>query len=175
MAEPFVGEIRIFGGNFAPAGWALCGGQLVQVNQNQALFSLIGTLYGGDGRTTFGLPDLRGRFPLHAGSGPGLAPRNIGARAGDETVTVTQAQLPPHDHEPFRASAGIGSTVDPVGNVPASPVSGDLYSGEDLDNPLAFATDAVIAAGGGQQHDNMHPFATLNFIIALTGTFPSPN
>ena len=173
MTQPYTGEIQIFGGQFAPAGWAFCDGQLLAVGQYDALFSLFGTIYGGDGRTTFGLPDLRGRFAMHYGTGNGLSPRREGAKGGEEMVTLVKGQLPVHNHEPFKASSGTGTTLDPVGNSPATTVSGDLYSAEDLDNPVAFATQAVTSVGGSQQHDNMNPFQCVNFIVALYGTYPS--
>ena len=171
MVQPFLGEIRIFGGNFAPAGWARCDGNLLLIMQNPALSALFGTTYGGDGITTFGLPELRGRLPVHAGSGPGLTPRTLGASGGNQTAFVTTAQLPSHDHA-FEASSGTGTSVNPVGNSPATPVSGDLYTGEDLDNPLAFAPEAVLATGNTQFHDNMHPYAVINYIVSLQGVFP---
>ena len=128
MSEPFVGEIRMFAGNFAPRGWAFCDGQLLAVSQNDALFSLLGTIYGGDGRTTFGLPDLRGRVPIHAGSGPGLSPRRLGAKAGAENVTLTVNQLPSHSHR-LSGSANLASESRPEGNVLGSGLTQDLYRG----------------------------------------------
>jgi len=113
MSEPFVGEIRMFAGNFAPRGWAFCDGQLLAVSQNDALFSLLGTIYGGDGRTTFGLPDMRGRTPLHAGQGPGLSNRRLGAKAGAENVTLTVNQLPSHRHD-WQATTALASSQSPV-------------------------------------------------------------
>ena len=118
MSEPFVGEIRMFAGNFAPRGWAYCDGQLLAVSQNDALFSLFGTIYGGDGRTTFGLPDLRGRFPIHAGQGPGLSNRRLGSKGGAETVTVTANQLPSHTH-PIKGTNDNATASDPAGQLPA--------------------------------------------------------
>ena len=169
MSEPFVGEMRMFAGNFAPRGWAFCDGQLLAVSQNDALFSLLGTIYGGDGRTTFGLPDLRGRVPIHAGSGPGLSPRRLGAKAGAENVTLTVNQLPSHSHR-FQATAGTATTRDPVGNSPGEAVA-DVYV-EDL-APAALASQAVSDVGGSRSHTNLMPFLCINFIIALFGIYPS--
>lgn len=172
MVQPFVGEIRIFAGTFAPRGWALCDGQLINVSENEALFSVLGSVYGGNGRTTFGLPDLRGRLPVHQGAGPGLGPRQIGASGGAETETLTSSELARHNHA-FHVSGNNGDSGAPVGNVPAlAPVN--AYS--DTAPTLAFASSAITeAAGGGGDHDNVMPFTVLNFIIALTGTFPTRN
>ena len=115
MSEPFFGEIRLFAGTFAPRGWAFADGQLLAIASNNALFSLYGTYYGGDGRTTFGLPDLRGRIPLHTGQGPGLSNRKLGAEGGRETVTINQNQLPTHNHTPLNATTATGNSLDPVG------------------------------------------------------------
>jgi microcystin-dependent protein len=171
MAEAFVGEIRMFAGNFAPAGWALCNGQLQSISQNAALFSLIGTTYGGDGQTTFGLPELRGRVPVHQGTGPGLSNRVIGQRAGEESVTLTQNQIPAHSHTAL-ADSNAGTQTSPAGNVwaasnynPFTPSS----SGAQLN------AGALGNAGGNQPHDNQVPFLTVNFIISLFGVFPSQN
>ena len=170
MSEPFVGEIRMFAGNFSPRGWAYCDGQLLAVSQNDALFSLLGTIYGGDGRTTFGLPDLRGRIPIHAGSGPGLTPRRLGSKSGQETVTLTVNQLPSHTHQPKAAdSTNVG--VDPAGKVTGHPVK-NIYRNPP-DNSLNMATEAVSAVGGNQSHTNLQPFLCVHFIIALIGIYPS--
>lgn len=172
MSEPFVGEIRLFAGNFAPRGWALCDGQLLAVSQNDALFSLLGTIYGGDGRTTFGLPDLRGRIPVHAGSGPGLSPRRLGAKAGAENVTLTVNQLPPHQHT-VGASDNSGSHSQPSGVMAKDLNSTTLYA----ENLSGITTDLhpnrVGHAGGSQSHSNLMPFLCINFIIALFGIYPS--
>ena len=170
MSEPFVGEIRMFAGNFAPRSYAFCDGQLLAVSQNDALFSLLGTIYGGDGRTTFGLPDLRGRVPVHAGSGPGLSPRTLGAKAGAESVTLTVNQLASHTHQ-MQASSGSADSTSAQGNVPAQ--SGlDTYrttGGTVVD----MASAAVISEGGSQNHSNIQPFLCVHFIIALFGVYPS--
>lgn len=169
MSEPFVGEIRIFAGNFAPRGWAFCDGQLLAVSQNDALFSLLGTIYGGDGRTTFGLPDLRGRIPIHAGSGPGLSPRRLGAKAGSENVTLTINQLPSHSHQ-LKASTNIPSDRDPTGHVTGQTVSNTYIN----DTPVVdMSSQAIENVGGSRSHTNLMPFLCVNFIIALFGIYPS--
>ena len=170
MSEPFVGEIRMFAGNFAPRGWAFCDGQLLAVSQNDALFSLLGTIYGGDGRTTFGLPDLRGRIPIHAGHGPGLSERRLGAKGGSETETLTVNQLPSHGH-PLTGSNAAATTTDPVGNAPAQGLADYL-------NPrpppaLQMSNQALSNTGGSQPHTNMMPYLCVSFIIALFGIYPS--
>ena len=171
MAEPFLGEIRIFAGTFAPAGWALCDGQLLSVGQSQSLFSLLGTIYGGDGRTTFGLPDLRGRVPIHMGQGPGLTNRQIGLRSGSENVVVTQSQVASHSH-PFHASTGPAEDMNPSMNLTATPTGSNLYGSGTPARPLDGA--AIVAAGqtSPASHGNVMPFLSLNFIIALFGNFP---
>lgn len=172
MSEPFVGEIRMFAGNFAPRGWAFCDGQLLAVSQNDALFSLLGTIYDGDGRTTFGLPDMRGRIPIHAGSGPGLSPRRLGLKSGAENVTITENQLPPHNHGPWQAANNSATTREPVGNAPAF-AEGDAYT-TDL-NLINFSSTAVTSVGGSRSHTNLMPFLCIHFIIALFGIYPSRN
>lgn len=171
MSEPFVGEIRMFAGNFAPRGWAFCDGQLLAVSQNDALFSLYGTIYGGDGRTTFGLPDLRGRVPIHAGTGPGLSPRRLGSKAGEEQVTLTVNQLPSHTH-PFTGSTDNGLDSNPQGNFLASSTVLQPYSeSEALDTSMASA--AITSVGGSRSHTNLQPFLCVHFIVALFGIYPS--
>ncbi len=168
MSEPFIAEIRIFAGNFAPRGWAFCNGQLLPIAQNTALFSLIGTTYGGDGRTTTALPNLEGRAPMHPGRGPGLTSRRLGERGGSETVTLSEAQMPNHNHQ-MNISNEDGDRRDPanryIGRGTAQfgppPGSGTLDS------------RTLPAQGGGQLHQNMQPFLTMNFIIALVGLYPS--
>lgn len=168
MAEPFTGEIRMFAGNFAPRGFALCDGQLLAVSQNDALFSLFGTIYGGDGRTTFGLPDLRGRLPIHLGTGPGLSPRQIGSRGGSETQGLTASELPSHSH-PQQATTEDANTTNPSGALPAKAASSTYTSpaGGQVNMQLSGA------AGGGQSHVNVQPFLCVNFIVALYGIYPS--
>jgi len=171
MSEPFVGEVRMFAGNFAPRGWASCDGQLLAVAGNDALFSLLGTIYGGDGRTTFGLPDLRGRIPIHAGSGPALSPRNLGSKAGDETVNVTSGQLPGHTHQ-LSGADDTNPGEDPDGAVLAHPVKNAYRSPFGTPN---FNLDAssLQTVGGSQPHGNLMPTLCVNFIIALVGIYPS--
>ncbi|KAA3663379.1 MAG: phage tail protein [Chloroflexi bacterium] len=171
MSEPFVGEIRMFAGNFAPRGWAFCDGQLLAVSQNDALFSLLGTIYGGDGRTTFGLPDMRGRFPIHAGDGPGLSPRRLGAKFGTEKETLTVNQLPSHSHAPIKGSSNTADSGDPAGRVPAQGTVGDLYANST--QAVNFASSAVTNIGGSRSHTYLMPFLCINFIIALFGIYPS--
>ena len=169
MSEPFVGEIRMFAGNFAPRGWAFCDGQLLAVSQNDALFSLLGTIYGGDGRTTFGLPDIRGRVPIHAGSGPGLSPRRLGAKGGAENVTLTVNQLPSHSHR-LQASTNLPTDRNPSGKVTGQTLS-DTYIN---DSPFGnFATSSITNVGGSRSHTNLQPFLCINYIIALFGIYPS--
>lgn len=170
MAEPFIGEIIMFGGNFAPRGWAFCDGQLLPIASYTALFSLLGTTYGGDGRTTFALPDLRGRVPLHAGNGPGLTSRTQGEKAGIEEVTLSIAQIPSHDHA-LPASQDFGDAKEPNANVPAKADDGERnYS-------AAASTDTYLqptaSTGGSQSHTNMQPYLGVRFIIALEGIYPS--
>jgi microcystin-dependent protein len=170
MSEPFVGEIRMFAGNFAPRGWAFCDGQLLAVSQNDALFSLLGTIYGGDGQTTFGLPDLRGRIPIHAGQGPGLSERRLGAKSGAESVTLTVNQLASHSHELTGTTSGA-STIDPVGNAPAQGLA-DYLNPRPPTN-LVMDPQALTETGGSRSHTNMMPFLCVHFIIALVGIYPS--
>lgn len=170
MSEPYVGEIRMFAGNFAPRGWAFCDGQLLAVSQNDALFSLLGTIYGGDGRTTFGLPDLRGRLPIHAGTGPGLSPRREGAKGGEEEVTVTVNQMPSHTHE-FQATQSAANDTRPVGRTAAQVAAADVWSTRSQD--VNMASESISQIGGSQSHTNLMPFLCVNFIIALFGIYPS--
>ena len=171
MTAPFLGQICNFAGNFAPRGWAFCDGQLLAVSQNSALFSILGTVYGGDGRTTFGLPDMRGRLPMNQGSGPGLTPRTLGAKGGTENVVLGANQMPQHKHTQ-QGSTDVASDIAPAGKVTAD-AQLNVYS----DDPPtdAMSTQAIGDAGGNQPHTNLMPFLVLNFIIALTGVFPSRN
>ncbi len=171
MSEPFVGEIRMFAGNFAPRGWAFCDGQLLAVSQNDALFSLLGTIYGGDGRTTFGLPDLRGRIPLHAGTGPGLSARRLGAKGGAENETLTTNQLASHTHD-WNANTQPATGDAPAGKVTAAPLgTGRLYV--QADQTASFETNKIQNTGGSQPHTNLMPTLCIHFIIALFGIYPS--
>jgi microcystin-dependent protein len=170
MSEPFVAEIRIFAGNFAPRGWAFCDGQLLPRSQTTALFSLIGTTYGGDGRTTTALPDLQGRTPMHPGRGPGLTARRLGQRGGVETVTLTEAQMPNHNHSLMGVAFPANSPVGAGNTAFARSVNGNLYG------PVGSQTmdEAVLPeSGGSQAHNNMQPYLAMNFIIALVGLYPS--
>ena len=172
MSDPFVAEIRIFAGNFAPTGWAFCRGQLLPISQNTALFSLIGTFYGGNGQSTFGLPDFQGRAPINQGQGPGLTQRDIGESSGAETVTLLQSEIPVHNHVLRGTTAGADQT-DPTARVWAASNVGrtppPLYS---TTQNSTMSPQALSIAGGSQPHNNMHPYLTLNFIIALQGIFP---
>jgi microcystin-dependent protein len=167
MAEPFLGEIRIFAGNFAPRSWAFCEGQLLSKSQNTALFNLIGTTYGGNGVTTFALPDLRGRIPVGPGQGPGLTDRPLGAADGTETVVLSEDQMPTHKHK-VGANQLAGSTPNPKKAVPAG---GGAYVPQP-DNTKMNA-GAVGSTGGGGPHPNLQPYLNLHFIIALQGIFPT--
>lgn len=171
MADPFIGEIRMFGGNFAPLGWAFCNGQLLSIPDNDALFALIGTTYGGDGVSNFALPDLRGRVPIHMGAGPGLSPRVLGASAGTETETLITNQLPVHDHV-FVGTSSAASANGPQNALVASPGSIDLYRPATVPNQ-ALAPNAIGLTGGSQPHDNIQPYQCISFIIALEGIFPT--
>lgn len=170
MSEPFVGEIRMFAGTFAPRGWAFCDGQLLAVSQNDALFSLLGTIYGGDGRTTFGLPDARGRLPIHAGTGPGLSQRRLGSQAGAERVTLTVNQLPSHGH-PLQASPAPATVPNPGDAVPAETTTDRVY--RPGAGTVSLANSSVTSVGGSQPHSNVMPFLCVHFIIALVGIYPS--
>jgi len=175
MSNPFVAEIRIFGFNFAPKGWALCDGQLLPISQNTALFSLLGTTYGGDGKSTFGLPNLQGNAPMHPGQGPGLSLRDLGESAGEQSVTLLDSEMPAHTHTANSANAvGSGTQLTPAGNIWANAstrrATVNVYAaspGNTQMDPLTLAF-----AGGSQPHNNMPPFLCLNFCIALQGVFP---
>lgn len=170
MPEPFLGEIRYFSFDFAPKGWARCAGQILPINQNQALFSLLGTQYGGNGQTTFALPNLQGRACGHYGQGPGLSPRNIGEVTGSESVTLTAAQLPSHNHG-VRTSASLGTAENPQGHYAtpnADPRSRNLYA---TTGPAQIAV--TTNTGGSQPHSNIQPYLVVNPCICLVGIFPS--
>lgn len=172
MAQPYVGEIRMFAGNFAPAGWMMCEGQLLPISENEVLFQLIGTTYGGDGQSTFALPNLASRVPVHMGTGPDGTTYQIGEMAGVEQVTLTSQQIPNHTH-PLLASTDAGTGPNPAGNVLAT-TSGGIslyYEGQPDTNMNAQAIGQV---GGSQPHENTQPFLCINFIISLFGIFPSP-
>ena len=170
--EQFIGEIRIFCGNFPPQNWAFCDGSLVPISQNTALFSILGTRYGGDGKTTFALPNMSGRTPIHQGAGPGLSDRTVGEEVGSENVTLLQSEMPAHNHVP--QSQKTADSMDPAGNIWADDSASSrlprLYS------PSADVTmnvQAIGVAGGNSPHNNMQPYLGLNFIIALEGVFPA--
>lgn len=171
MSEPFIAEIRIFGGNFAPRGWAFCNGQLLPISQNTALFSLIGTTYGGDGRNTTALPNLQGRAPMHPGRGPGLTARQLGQRGGVTSVTLSEAQMPSHTHN-FMASPNEADAYTPVNHVMAATEPQYGYYA-DANNLSSLKSDALSNTGGSQAHTNMQPYLALNYIIALVGLYPS--
>jgi len=172
MSEPFIAEIRIFAGNFAPRGWAFCNGQLLPVSQNTALFSLIGATYGGDGRSTTALPNLQGRAPMHPGRGPGLTDRRLGQRGGVEAVTLSEAQMPNHTHS-MMAMSRPGDLADPINRSLARTRGGNVYQTNSTQNLTPMNDAALPASGGSQPHNNMQPFLTMNFIIALQGLYPS--
>ncbi len=176
MSEPFIAEIKMTATNFAQQGWAMCDGQLLQISQSTALFALLGTTYGGDGRITFGLPDLRGRAPMHPGNGPGLSSRRLGEKGGTETVALTTSQMADHGHT-MKVVGAFADQSSPVGNSLAQTASGrgGFFFYDNDDNKGAMASDALAQTGGGTAHDNMQPFLTVCFQIALQGIFPSRN
>lgn len=167
MADPFVAEIRIFPGNFAPRSWAFCDGQLLPISQNTALFSLIGTIYGGNGESTFALPNLQGRAPLHRGQGPGLSERAMGEMGGSDTVALTEAELPLHLHS-ARGVNAVANQASPVGNAFAG--SAKLPYSDTSDGVMDVTAAGV--SGGSSPHNNLPPYLVVNFIIALQGIFP---
>jgi microcystin-dependent protein len=171
MAQPFLGQLMLVPFDFAPIGWAMCNGQLIAITQNTALFSLIGTFYGGDGITTFALPNLQSCVPIHMGQGPGLTRYVLGETGGLETVTLLASQIPEHSHV-VNASANKGNKASPIGSYPASDAAG--VTAEYNGTPTGVMSAGVIApTGGGQPHENRQPFLVLNWIIALVGIFPS--
>ena len=171
MSEPFIAEIRIFAGNFAPRGWAFCDGQLLPISQNTALFSLIGTTYGGDGRSTTALPDLQGRVPMHPGRGPGLTSRRLGQRGGTEMITLSEAQMPNHTHQLIASGEDGESTTPSSSNMVGA--GNDMFRSPNGATTGAMADAALPSAGGSQAHNNLQPFIVMNFIIALVGLYPS--
>lgn len=170
MADPFVAEIRIFPFNFAPKGWAWCNGQILPISQNTALFSLLGTTYGGDGKSTFALPDLQGRAPMHPGQGPGLSLHDLGETGGSETVTLLESEIPSHSHA-MNVSLADATNQTPVGEQLATGISIGQYAAP---GPMSTLSPSTLApAGGDQPHNNLQPFLTFYFNIALQGVFPS--
>jgi len=171
--QPFVGEIKLFCGNFQINGHAYCAGQLLPIAQNDALFALIGTTYGGDGQTTFGLPDLRGRIPIHQGTGPGLSPRTIGEMSGVENVTLLSSQIPAHNHT-LNCNNATANSANPANNFPAAQPELAPYAAAATGASSMKAT-MISNAGGNQPHNNIQPYLTINYLIALFGIFPSRN
>jgi microcystin-dependent protein len=171
VADPFVAEIRIFPFNFPPKGWAWCNGQILPITQNTALFSLVGTFYGGDGKVTFGLPDLQGRAPMHHGQGPGLSLHHLGQSGGTETVTLLESEIPAHTHA-LRAQTVVGDTNLPADTSLARAIGATPYHPTTAAPLVAMAPTALAPAGGDLPHNNMQPYLTFNFNIALQGVFP---
>jgi microcystin-dependent protein len=173
MANPFVAEIRIMPFNFAPTGWAFCNGQLMPISQNTALFSLLGTTYGGDGKSTFALPNMQGNAPMQAGQGPGLSLRDLGETGGEQTVTLLQTEIPAHSH--IAVADGVADTASPQNNTWGSALKGhgDLYA--PASSLVQMSPLALSIAGGNLPHNNLQPFLTLNFVIALQGVYPARN
>jgi len=171
MSDPFIGEIKIFAGNFAPRGYAFCNGQLLPISQNTALFSILGTTYGGDGRTTLGLPNLQDRAPMHPGRGPGLTQRRLGQTGGTDTVTLTEAQIPHHRHN-ITGTNSENTEQSPVNNLFGKSSEQDIYR-SGAESFSGMSSSAIGSNGGGQAHNNRQPYLVLNYIIALVGTYPS--
>ena len=179
MSEPFIGQIIMFAGNFQIRGYAFCNGQLLSIAQNTALFSILGTTYGGNGQTTFGLPDLRGRVPIHFGQGPGLSPYSLGQQAGTENVTLTSNQMPQHNHL-INASEGSGSAQAPAagflaGGIVPSQGNAAVSNYRNSSDGTTLNAQSISIAGGSQPHPNIQPYLCINFLIALEGIFPSRN
>lgn len=172
MSSPFVAEIRIVGFNFAPRGWAFCNGQLLPISQNTALFSLLGTFYGGNGQSTFALPDFQGRAAVHQGQGPGLSQYFIGESGGSETVSLLQSEIPSHNHN-LMASDNVAERNNPAANYYSVPDSGFVHAS--AANLTPMSPNSLAPAGGDQPHNNMPPYLVLNFIIAMQGVFPPRN
>jgi microcystin-dependent protein len=173
MSDPYVGEIRMFGGNFAPAGWHLCDGSLLPISENEVLFNLIGTTYGGDGQENFGVPDLQGRIPLHAGQGPAISQTyQLGEKAGSESVTLSTQQIPIHNHA-LVPSTDPANTPNPGGNVLGTPVTATPFFQQEPN--VAMNAGILAPQGGSQPHDNMMPFLVVTFIISKFGIYPPQN
>ena len=168
----YIGEIRMFAGNFAPAGWEFCQGQVLPIAEYDVLFNLIGTTYGGDGQDTFALPDLRGRVPLHGGAGPGLSQRILAEQGGVEQVTLTAGQIPAHTHAVQVSRDPASSSRDASNGVPAVVAATNVYG--PVGTPGPMTPNSISSAGGGQAHDNMAPYLSLNFIMSMYGIYPSP-
>ncbi len=174
MAEPFLAEVVIFAGNFAPRQWAFCDGQLLPISSNSAVFSLVGTIYGGDGRTTFALPDLRGRAPIGPRSGPGLSTYREGEKGGVETVTLNVTQIPSHNHT-INADKALGTSTNPANNFMAIDSGTDKIYSPSVTAPTTMNAGAVGNTGGNQSHENRQPYLAINYIFAIQGIFPSRN
>lgn len=172
MSNPFIGEIRMFGGSFAPAGWAFCDGQLLPISENDALFVLIGTTYGGDGQETFALPNLQSRFPVHMGQGPGTSGRIIGEATGTESVTLTLQQIPLHSHPPGGTQTD-GNEQSPAGRVWAGSTARQFATNPQPASMFGMAANSLTPTGGSQPHENMSPYLCISFIISLFGIFPT--
>jgi microcystin-dependent protein len=170
--DPFVAEIRIFPFNFAPKGWAFCDGQILPLSQNTALFSLLGTTYGGDGKSNFALPNLQGNAPMHPGQGPGLSLHDLGETGGSETVSLLESEIPNHNHGVGAQTVALSAVATPVNATLSRPASGNLYFNTAGATLVPMNTNALAPAGGDQPHNNMQPYLTLNFCIALQGVFP---
>jgi microcystin-dependent protein len=171
MSDPFVAEIRIFPFNFAPRGWAWCDGQLLPLSQNTALFSLLGTTYGGNGKSNFALPNLQGRAPMHPGQGPGLSLHDLGEQGGSETVTLLESEIPAHSHT-LRASSDVGDSFAPNPSTSLAASTGAAAYQPSATSSVQLAPEALLPAGGDQPHNNLQPYLTFYFCIALQGVFP---
>lgn len=169
MGQPYVGEIRMFAGNFAPLGWYFCNGQLLSISENETLFQLIGTTYGGDGQQTFAVPNLQSRVPIHQGTGPGLSTRQMGEAAGTETVTLATNQIPNHTHA-FLASQDANTVLNAQGNVIGTPLTATPFFAATPNLPLS--SQSITPVGGSQPHENMQPYLCINFIISQFGIYP---
>ncbi len=169
MGQPYVGEIRMFAGNFAPLGWYFCNGQLLPISENETLFQLIGTTYGGDGQQTFAVPNLQSRVPIHQGTGPGLSTRQMGEAAGTETVTLATNQIPNHTHA-FLASQDANTVLNAQGNVIGTPLTATPFFAATPNLPLS--SQSITPVGGSQPHENMQPYLCINFIISQFGIYP---
>jgi microcystin-dependent protein len=172
VADPFVAEIRIFPFNFAPRGWAFCDGQLLPLSQNTALFSLLGTTYGGDGKSNFALPDMQGNVPMHPGQGPGLSLHDLGETGGSETVSLLESEIPSHTHAVGAQNIPLGGIATPSGGTLNRPASGNLFFTPGSTATVQMSDQILAPAGGDQPHNNMQPYLTLNFCIALQGVYP---
>ncbi|MFA5836995.1 MAG: tail fiber protein [Bellilinea sp.] len=171
MADPFVAEIRIFGFNFAPKGWAFCDGQLLPLSQNTALFSLLGITYGGDGKSNFALPDLQGRAPMHPGQGPGLSLHDLGETGGSDTVTLLESEIPAHYH-PLLAANEVGDYPAPGGASFSRVTTDAIYQSDTNTNLVSMSDQALAPVGGDMPHNNLQPYLTMSFCIAMQGVFP---